>query len=93
MLRNWLAGRGVVDLQATHLRSVDRLVTEWHGQRRVEVPGAAVRRIGGRLVALGPTASACGRLTRVEDTELGGDLARVLFTEKQIDRTHGRTGR
>lgn len=53
VLRNWLAGRGVLDLQATHLRSVDRLVTEWHGQRRVEVPGAAVRRIGGRLV-VGP---------------------------------------
>ena len=56
VLRNWLAGRGVVDLQATHLRSVDRLVTEWHGQRRVEVPGAAVRRIGGRLVVGPPVA-------------------------------------
>jgi hypoxanthine phosphoribosyltransferase len=30
-------------------------------------------------------ASACGRLTRVEDTEIGGDLARVLFSREQID--------
>ena len=26
----------------------------------------------------------CGRLTRVKDTEIGGDLARVLFTAEQI---------
>ena len=50
VLRRWLDDHGVVDLTAAHLRSVESLVTDWHGQRWIEVPGAAVRRVGGRLV-------------------------------------------
>ena len=50
VLRRWLDDHGAVDLTAAHLRSVESLVTDWHGQRWIEVPGAAVRRVGGRLV-------------------------------------------
>jgi tRNA(Ile)-lysidine synthase len=49
VLRNWLRAAGGVDLAAGHLRAVDRLVTDWHGQRHVEVPGLTVRRLDGRL--------------------------------------------
>lgn len=50
VLRRWLDDHGVQDLAASHLRAVESLVTDWHGQRWIEVPGAAVRRVGGRLV-------------------------------------------
>lgn len=53
VLRNWLLRCGATDLSARHLRSVDRLVTDWHGQARIEVPGLVVQRQGGRLVVAG----------------------------------------
>ncbi|QXT62429.1 tRNA lysidine(34) synthetase TilS [Tessaracoccus palaemonis] len=47
-LRAWLAAAGVAaDRQAT--LAVDRLVTHWHGQGPVALPGAHVARTGGRL--------------------------------------------
>jgi tRNA(Ile)-lysidine synthase len=49
-LRSWLA---VGDLTALHLRSVDELVTRWHGQGPISLPGSfAVRRTRGQLVML-----------------------------------------
>jgi tRNA(Ile)-lysidine synthase len=51
VLRNWLRAAGGLDLAAAHLRAVDRLITDWHGQRHVEVPGLTVRRVDGRLAA------------------------------------------
>jgi tRNA(Ile)-lysidine synthase len=50
VLRRWLVGLGVADLQSDHLGAVDRLVTDWHGQRWIEVPGAVVQRVEDRLV-------------------------------------------
>lgn len=38
------------DLAGTHVAELERLVTDWHGQDRVELPGrVAVRRSSGRL--------------------------------------------
>ncbi|MGY1812966.1 tRNA lysidine(34) synthetase TilS [Blastococcus sp. SYSU D00820] len=51
VLRGWLRGAGVPDLQAVHLAAVDALLTGWRGQGPVDVPGgAAVARASGRLV-------------------------------------------
>jgi tRNA(Ile)-lysidine synthase len=53
VLRGWLRAAGVPDLQAVHLGAVDALLTRWHGQGRVDLPGGAgVARASGRLVLL-----------------------------------------
>jgi tRNA(Ile)-lysidine synthase len=55
VLRDWLRGGGVRDLQAVHLAAVDALLTAWRGQGRVDLPGGAgVVRTSGRLVLLSP---------------------------------------
>ena len=55
VLRGWLLAGAVPDLQAVHLASVDGLLTRWHGQGRVDLPGGAgVLRSSGRLVLLPP---------------------------------------
>ena len=51
VLRNWLRDAGGHDLAATHLEAVELLITDWRGQRWIEVPGLTVRRVDGRLVA------------------------------------------
>lgn len=57
VLRGWLAAAGVPDLQAVHLAAVDALVTGWHGQGRVDLPGGSgVTRASGTL-AVQPGAS------------------------------------
>ncbi|MGY1659830.1 tRNA lysidine(34) synthetase TilS [Geodermatophilus sp. SYSU D00705] len=57
VLRGWLRGAGVPDLQAVHLAAVDALLTRWRGQGRVDLPGGAgVVRASGRLVVLPPDA-------------------------------------
>jgi tRNA(Ile)-lysidine synthase len=50
LLRLWLLGHGLTDLTFQHLSSVDRLVTDWHGQAGVALPGARVTRSDGRLL-------------------------------------------
>ena len=51
VLRGWLLAAGVPDLQAVHLAAVDALLTRWHGQGPVDLPGrVAVARVSGRLV-------------------------------------------
>jgi tRNA(Ile)-lysidine synthase len=51
VLRSWLTTAGIADLQWVHLRGVDALLTRWHGQGRVDLPGGAgVVRASGRLV-------------------------------------------
>jgi tRNA(Ile)-lysidine synthase len=55
VLRSWLRGGGVSDLQAVHLAAVDAVLTRWRGQGRVDLPGGAgVVRTSGRLVLLPP---------------------------------------
>lgn len=47
------AGAAAGALGAVHVRALDALVTDWHGQERVELPGGvAVRRDGVRLVTV-----------------------------------------
>ncbi|MGW0802180.1 tRNA lysidine(34) synthetase TilS [Nonomuraea sp. NPDC002799] len=45
-------------LSATHVLAVDRLVTRWHGQKAVDLPGGltAVRRYGTLILAISPIA-------------------------------------
>jgi tRNA(Ile)-lysidine synthase len=51
VLRGWLRGAGVPDLQAVHLAAVDALLVRWRGQGRADLPGGAgVVRTSGRLV-------------------------------------------
>ncbi|MFT3971001.1 MAG: tRNA lysidine(34) synthetase TilS [Micropruina sp.] len=54
VLRRWLLARGAVDVDRAHTLAVAALVTDWHGQRWVEVPGLRVVRADGVLVALPP---------------------------------------
>lgn len=49
VLREWLRASGIKDLAAAHVAAVGTLVTEWRGQRWVDVPGAQVLRSAGRL--------------------------------------------
>lgn len=49
VLRDWLRAAGATDLSATGIAAVASLVTDWHGQRWVEVPGVRIGRDRGRL--------------------------------------------
>jgi tRNA(Ile)-lysidine synthase len=49
VLRDWLRAAGAVDLSAAGIAAVASLVTDWHGQRWVEVPGVRIGREEGRL--------------------------------------------
>ena len=49
LVAGWLAAAGASDVQATHVAAVERLVTQWRGQRGVDVPGGRVVRRDGRL--------------------------------------------
>jgi tRNA(Ile)-lysidine synthase len=49
VLRDWLRQRGAEDVSAAHIAAVASLVTDWHGQRWIEVPGVRVYRSKGRL--------------------------------------------
>jgi tRNA(Ile)-lysidine synthase len=51
VLRAWLLAEGAAEVTRGHALAVAALVTDWHGQRWVEVPGLRVMRRGGRLVA------------------------------------------
>jgi tRNA(Ile)-lysidine synthase len=55
VLRTWLRKQSISDLQAVQLAAVDALLTRWHGQGPVALPGgAAVVRASGRLTLLPP---------------------------------------
>jgi tRNA(Ile)-lysidine synthase len=50
ILRLWLLGHGLGDLSLRHISAVESLVIDWHGQKAIQIPGATVRRTGGRLL-------------------------------------------
>jgi tRNA(Ile)-lysidine synthase len=51
LVRAWVSDHGARDLSAVHLGELLRLVTDWHGQGPVDLPGGArVRRASERLV-------------------------------------------
>lgn len=52
------AGASAGELAAGHVAELDRLVTDWRGQVRVELPGGVhVARVGDRLTTSGPSVS------------------------------------
>lgn len=59
-------------LAAVHLAALEALVVDWHGQGPVHLPGGprGLRR--------------CGRLTLVDDKDMGADLEKILVSEEQI---------
>jgi len=48
-LLTWLRREGVADISAGHVRAVAELITAWHGQAGVDVPGARIVRRGDLL--------------------------------------------
>jgi tRNA(Ile)-lysidine synthase len=55
ILRRWAVHAGVPPLTAVHLAALDGLVSQWHGQARVDLPGGfGVRRTSGRLWLVPP---------------------------------------
>lgn len=55
VLRSWLREQGAREVSAERLAEVSRLVTDWHGQAGIDLPGVTVTRREGRLIT-------CGRL-------------------------------
>src|SRR5262249_38216646 len=52
VLRIWAQQAGAMPLTAERTKALDALVTDWHGQRAVDLPGGiAVRRESAKLVA------------------------------------------
>lgn len=51
VLRAWLLGQGAAEVGASHLAAVSELVTDWHGQRWVDLPCVRVTRSGDGLAA------------------------------------------
>jgi tRNA(Ile)-lysidine synthase len=52
VLRCWAAAAGATPLSAERTAAIDALITEWHGQGAIDLPGGvSVRRESGRLVA------------------------------------------
>lgn len=49
LLQEWLASAGASDVSTTHVDAVERLVTEWRGQKGVDVPGGRVVRRDGHV--------------------------------------------
>lgn len=52
VLRRWLLGHGAPEVTRQHVLAVAALITDWHGQKWVEVPGLRVARRAGRLGAV-----------------------------------------
>ncbi len=50
-LKAWLTSSGATEVTWAHVHAVEALVTNWHGQNHITVPGLVVRRSGGRLTA------------------------------------------
>jgi tRNA(Ile)-lysidine synthase len=54
-LKAWAQGGGCGALRAVHVEAMDALITNWHGQGAVHLPGGlAVRRQCGRLWVVPP---------------------------------------
>jgi len=55
VIRLWLIRRDVPDLGSVHLDEVGRLITDWHGQGPIDLPGGfSLSRTSGTLTLKGP---------------------------------------
>ena len=64
VIKSWAETGGAGPLTADHIGRMTRLVTHWHGQHGVDVPGGfRVRRASGRLVLI-LSSSTTGRILR-----------------------------
>ncbi len=55
VLRAWLLGHGAAEVTSVHTAALDALVTGWHGQGPLDLPGGLrVSRTSGRLVVAPP---------------------------------------
>lgn len=52
VLRRWLLAHGALEPAYLHVKAVEALVTDWRGQKWVEVPGLKIGREAGRLVVV-----------------------------------------
>ena len=50
LLRDWARRQGAGPLSAAHTAALDALVTEWHGQGPLDLPGGRAARESGKLV-------------------------------------------
>jgi tRNA(Ile)-lysidine synthase len=49
VIRRWLLRHGAAEVTASHVAAVEALVTRWHGQREIHLPGVRVTRQDGSL--------------------------------------------
>jgi len=49
VIRRWLLRHGADEVTASHVAAVEALVTRWHGQREIHLPGVSVTRQDGSL--------------------------------------------
>lgn len=49
VIRRWLLRHGTADVSAQHVAAVEALVTRWHGQAEIHLPGVSVTRQDGSL--------------------------------------------
>lgn len=56
VLRRWLLDRGATEVSRQHVLAVAALVTGWHGQKWIEVPGLRIVRRDAKLAAERPAA-------------------------------------
>ena len=49
VIRRWLLRHGAAEVTARHVAAVEALVTGWHGQREIHLPGVRVTRQDGSL--------------------------------------------
>ncbi len=94
VLGRWLRRGTAVGDVAGHVHAVEALITDWHGQRGVDLPGGSAS--GARGAAGGGVGSPSTSLLlrnapehvweacAVDDAQISGDLTRVLYTKEQI---------
>ncbi|QDP95192.1 tRNA lysidine(34) synthetase TilS [Microlunatus elymi] len=51
VIKRWLLDCGARDIALQHVRAVESLIIDWHGQRQVQLPGMTVCRRAGDLLA------------------------------------------
>ena len=76
------AGAPASELFYEHVLAMDALLTDWHGQRWVDLPGPVrcTRADGSAAGRTGPLT----RLSTMDAADVPDDLVNVLFTEEQI---------